>query len=245
MERKPTPLACFRLSLFLTVFAAGAAQAQLYYRVDTGYSKSLNADIKDQNPDSPQICGDAPCATPGTLEKAVGSSVILSAGVGRRFNPNWRADVTLGYRGGYKLDDSEKSVLANHFKADVKSLALMANVYRDFPLAAWTPYVGVGLGVAQNKIGTISLSLEDGSGSTGTAPGGTKTGLAFAFMVGAGFPLGGLTLDVGYRYIDLGKIESGTGDIIMNDITFGVTTTPYAGVTGNLRAHELTVGLRF
>jgi opacity protein-like surface antigen len=243
MKRKPTPLACFRLSLFLTVLAAaGAVQAQLYYRVDTGYSKSLNADFKDQDPDLPQICADAPCTTPGTLEKAVGSSVILSAGVGRRFNPNMRADVTLGYRGGYKLDDTEKSVLTSHFKADAKSLALMANVYRDFPLAAWTPYAGAGLGVALNKIGTISLSLEDGSGSTGTAPGGTKTGLAFALMAGAGIRLGRLTLDVGYRFIDLGKIESGAGDIIIDGV---VLTPPYAGVTGKLRAHELTVGLRF
>jgi opacity protein-like surface antigen len=208
--------------------------------VGAGYSKSLTADIKDRDPDLPQICGDALCAEPGTLEKAVGSSIVLSAGVGRRFNPNMRADVTLGYRGGYKLDASDQFAPPNHFMADVKSLALMVNVYGDLPLAALTPYVGAGLGVAKNEIGTISL--EDGAGSTGTAPGGTKTGLALAFMAGAGIPLGGLTLDVGYRFIDLGKIESGTGDFTIGGV---VLTPPYAGVTGKLRAHELTVGLRF
>lgn len=219
--------------------AAGPVRAQTYYRLDAGYSKSLNAGIKDQNPELPQICGDSLCS-PGTLEKAVGSSSVLSAGVGGRFDTNMRADVTLGYRGGYKIDDSDQNTPQLHFKAEVKSLALMANVYRDFPLPKLTPYAGVGLGIAQNKMGTISL--DDGTGTAGTAPGGTKTSLSFAFMLGAAFSLGGTTLDVGYRLVDLGKIESGTGDFTLGGV---VVTPPYEGVTGRLRAHELTIGLRF
>jgi opacity protein-like surface antigen len=240
MEGNLRALAGFRLFLPLVALAtAGPVQAQTYYRLDAGYSKSLNADIKDQNPDLPQICGDNLCS-PGTLQKALGGSSVLSAGVGSRFGTNMRADVTLGYRGGYKLDDSDQNAPPLHFKAEVKSLALMANVYRDFPLARLTPYLGAGLGVAQNKMGTISL--DDGTGNTGTAPGGTKISPAFAFMAGATFPLGGTTLDVGYRFADLGKIESSTGDF-----TFGgvVLTLPYAGVIGRLRAHELTIGLRY
>jgi len=233
-------LVCFRSFLPLAVLAAaGTAQGQTYYRLDAGYSKSLNAGVKDQNPDLPQICGDNLCSS-GTLEKSVGSSSILSAGVGSRFKPNLRVDFTLAYRGGYKLDDSDQNDPPLHFKAEVRSLALMANVYRDFPLTQLTPYVGAGLGVVQNKMG--SISLEDGTGSTGTASGGTKIGPAFAFMAGAAFPLGGSTLDVGYRFVDLGKIESDAGDFILGGVVF---TPPYAGVTGRLRAHELTVGLRF
>jgi len=240
MKRNLKALAGFLLFLPLVALATvGPVQAQTYYRLDAGYSKSLNAGIKDQNPDLPQICGDNLCS-PGTLEKSVGSSSVLSAGVGSRFDTNMRADVTLGYRGGYKLDDSDQNAPPLHFTAEVKSLALMANVYRDFPLPKLTPYVGVGLGVAQNKMGTISL--DDGAGTTGTAPGGTKAGLSFAFMLGAGFPLGGATLDVGYRFTDLGKIESGAGDFTLGGV---VVTPPYEGVTGRLRAHELTVGLRF
>lgn len=243
MKRKPRGRVFFRWSLFLAgVAVVGTAQAQLYYRLDTGYSKSLRANIQDQDPDFPQICGDALCM-PGRLDGAVDSSVVLSSGVGRHFSRNVRGDVTLGYRGGYKLDDSDNFSPSNHFKADITSLALMANVYRDFPSAVVTPYLGVGIGVVHNRIATISL--EDGVGSTGTAPGGKKIGLAFAFMAGAGIPLGDSTLDVGYRFIDLGKVESGSGDIIMDNIVVGVTTTPYAGATGKLRAHELTVGLRF
>ncbi len=226
---------------FLTALAASSVvQAQVYYRLDTGYSKSVGADIKDKNfAVDGIICGDAACTTPGSL-KDVGSSIILGGGVGYRFNPNMRGDVTLGYRPTYKLDASDASSPPTKFKADVKSLSLMANGYYDFPLTSWTPYLGAGLGIAQNKVGTVSIS--DSTGLAATAPGGTKSGLAWAFMAGAGIPLSNnLTLDVGYRFIDLGKLEIASGDVTVA----GFGAFPYSGATGKLRAHELTVGVRF
>jgi opacity protein-like surface antigen len=229
------------LGSFLTALAASsAAQAQLYYRVDTGYSKSTGADIQDKNfALDGIICGDAACNTPGKL-KDVGSSIILGLGAGYRFNSNIRGDVTLAYRPSYKLDASDGSSPPVKFKADVNSLSLMANGYYDFPMAAWIPYVGAGLGFAQNKVGTISFS--DSTGLAGTAPGGTKSGLAWAVMAGAGIPLpNNLTLDVGYRYIDLGKLETASGNVTVA----GFGTFPYSGAAGKLRAHELTLGVRF
>ncbi len=229
------------LGSFLAALAASsAAQAQLYYRVDTGYSKSTGADFKDKDLNLFLICGDAACNTPGSL-KDFGSSIILSAGAGYRFNSNVRGDVTLGYRPTYKLDQSDASSPPTKFKADVKSLSLMANGYYDFPMTGWTPYLGAGLGFAQNKIGTVSF--DDGAGFKGTVPGGTKSGFAWAVTAGAGIPLpNNLTLDVGYRFIDLGKVETAAGDVIVNGT---VAPPPYPGATGKLRAHELTVGVRF
>ena len=240
MRRKLKLLDCFRWTLFVAVLAAaGTVQAQLYWRLDSGYSKSLKADVKDSN--LVLICGDPACNTPGTLDKDVGSSTILSGGVGSRFSSNMRADVTLGYRGGYKIDASDQGVPAARFRADVKSLALMVNGYHDFSLAASTPYLGAGLGFAHNKVGTVSF--DDGAGFRGSVPGGTKSGFAWALMAGVGIPISGsLTLDIGYRFIELGKIETATGDVIING---AVVPPPYPGATGKLKAHELTIGLRF
>src|SRR3979490_871303 len=86
--------------------ASSAVQGQMYYRVDTGYSKSTGADIKDRNIADGIICGDDGCNTEGSL-KDVGKSLILGAGAGYRFTSNVRSDVTLGYRPGYKLDASD------------------------------------------------------------------------------------------------------------------------------------------
>jgi len=227
-------------SLLAALAASGAVQAQMYYRLDTGFSKSTGADIKDKNfVVDGNICGEPSCGTAGSL-KDVRKSIVLGGGAGYRFNPSVRGDVTLAYRPGYKIDASDASDPPVKFKADVKSWSLMASGYYDFPLTAWTPYAGAGLGFAQNKSGRVSLS--DSAGRADTAQGGTKTGLAFAFMVGAGIPLANkVTLDVGYRYIDLGKLEIAAGDI--TDIGGG--RTPYSGAAGKLKAHELTVGVRF
>lgn len=57
-------------------------------------------------------------------------------------------------------------------------------------------------------------------------------------MAGAGFHLSErVILDLGYRFIDMGKAESGKAD------TSGFTNNPPLGVD-ELTAHEFKVGLR-
>jgi len=58
-------------------------------------------------------------------------------------------------------------------------------------------------------------------------------------MAGAGFRLRErVILDLGYRFIDMGKAQSGTAD------ASGFTNNPPCGVD-DLTAHEFKVGLRF
>ena len=226
---------CFLVSLC----AAGTAQAQLYFRADTGYSKSTGANFKDNDPNLNLICGNAACQS-GQFDD-FGGTVILSAGVGTRLNPNVRTDVTLGYR-KYKLDQTDNGAPPTKFTADIKSLAVMANGYYDFSAGGVKPYAGIGIGAARNNLGAISF--DDGAGFRGNVPGDTKTGFAFAVMLGASIPLGQtLVLDVGYRYTDLGDVKSKTNaPVTVNGV---VVPPPYPGATGNLRANELVIGLRF
>ena len=221
---------------------AQSAQAQLYWRADLGYSVAADAGLRDKNfATDGLICGDAACNSGGEL-KDIGNSPVLSAGVGWRIDPNWRADVTLAYRGGYKLDDAD--ALPSNYKADITSTNLMLAGYYDFNAGWGRPYLGAGIGFASNKIDSVVNSGGALGSTTVTVPGGTKTGFAWSLMAGVGFPLNpSLTLDLGYRYVDLGKIESDSGAISCAPVACPGFT--YSGMTGNLRAHELTVGLRF
>jgi len=224
------------------VMVAGAAQAQLYWRADLGYSSATDAHIKDKNfALDGVICGNPTCSTPAELND-VGESAVLSAGVGWRFNPNFRADVTLAYRGWYELDDSD--AFPSDFKADISSWNLMLNGYWDFTLTWGRPYVGAGVGLAVNKIDNIVNTGGALGTATFTHPGGTKSDLAWAVMAGVGIPINpNLTLDIGYRYIDLGKIESDSGNLSCAPVACPGAT--YSGLSGKLRAHELMIGLRF
>jgi len=225
------------VALCALALPAGAAQAQLYFRADTGVSISSNANFGD-NVSGDLICSDASC-TRGQRFGDFGNGVILNAGLGAHFGSNSRLEVAFGYR-KYMLDAFDGT--ATEFRADITSLSMMANGYYDFSGPGWKPYLGLGIGTSQNKID--SLQFDNGGAFFGSTPGGTKTNFAWAFMAGGGFPISYTTvLDLGYRYIDLGKVQIPAG----GPVSIGgiVSPPPYGGASGNLRAHEFTIGLRF
>lgn len=227
----------------LTLLAATTSHATLYWRADLGWSMSTDANIQDNDfAANGFICADPGCTSGGQLNE-VGDSLVLQLGVGWRFNPNFRMDLTLGFRGGYELDDSD--AFPSGYRADITSLSLLLNAYWDFSLAAWNgrPYVGAGVGIASNKIDPITNSGGALGAVSFTLPGGTSTGRAWAVMAGFRYPLSpALTLDVGYRYIDLGKIESDSGTATCSP---SCGAGAYSGLNGKLRAHELMVGIAF
>jgi opacity protein-like surface antigen len=52
----------------------------------------------------------------------------------------------------------------------------------------------------------------------------------------------GWVLDIGYRYVDMGKFETGEGGTAHTIPQFAF---PFSGADGKLRAHELAIGARF
>jgi opacity protein-like surface antigen len=217
--------------------AAGSVQAVDYFRVDVGHSTSTGAGIRDRNFTlDGVICADAACTTAGSIDD-VGNSAIFSGGLGWRFGTDWRVDATLAYRGGYNLNASIPD--GTTVKGDVTSLSAMLAGYRDFSLSWGKPYVGAGIGYAKNEVSDLKFGS---GGLTSDAPGGTKSGLAWAVMTGIGLPISpSLTLDLGYRYTDLGKLASGSGNVTLGGVAVGT----YQGFEGRLKAHEISVGVRF
>ena len=218
----------------------GAAQAQLYFRGDIGASFSTGADFGDNDASNFLICGNPPCTVPGRFSN-FGNAAVLGAGMGARMSPNARIEAALAYR-YYALHAFDGGAPSAEFKANISSASAMANAYYDFAGPGWVPYLGVGIGTAQNRIDTLSFS--DGFSFFGSVPGGTKSSFAWSFMAGAALPLSRDTmLDLGYRYVDLGKVEIPSGGAVT--VNGAVVPPPYGGATGNLRAHELLIGVRF
>jgi len=111
---------------------------------------------------------------------------------------------------------------------DVSAHSFLANAFIDISTdTAFTPYVGAGLGMAclNNRV----VVTPTGNGSTNT-----KTSRwNFAWNLGGGVAWSineSLALDLGYRYMDLGKTQN---------VTSGALTT---GV--ELTAHEFALGVR-
>ena len=210
--------------------AAAPAQAQMYWRIDVGWSQPDDAEFKDNDfYNSGNIWGDPTGTQPGTLNNVDGS-LIVGAGVGYRFASSLRGDVTLTYRGFYDLNES---TFEARYNASVTSTALMVNGYYDFSAGGVRPYIGAGIGWARNE--TSDLHQNFGLGFINTFSGATRDDTAYALMAGVGIPYSGWTLDIGLRYVDLGKFETGA------KAAFGIT----GGQTGKLTAQEITFGFRF
>ncbi|SIS74027.1 outer membrane protein [Insolitispirillum peregrinum] len=207
-------------ALVLSATAAQAADEGIYARLDSGWSFSRDAG-KDMDDD-------------------VGNSPIIGAGVGYRFNQYLRTDLTLGYRGGYDINaNTTQGGTTFNFKGDVSAITGMANVYVDVAkMGMFTPYVGAGIGFSRNKVSDTDITTT--AGVNGSLEGDTTTSLAWQVGAGVGIDVAPKwTIDVGYRYLDLGEAKSGS------TATIGGVTVGNATAKGDLRAHELQAGVRY
>lgn len=195
--------------------------------------------------------------TAGTIagnvaREGFGDTGMVGVGIGYRFSPMFRADVTLDHRFDtrYKGLPSDDSFATGSVfdKGRFQSSALMLNGYVDLlTYNGFTPYVGAGIGVARNILSnytrTVTTAATTDPDTGETIPGGTATArlaggddydFAWALMAGVGYKLSNsFTVDLGYRYISLGDIK----------------TRGYASGAGtdveSIGAHEVRLGVRY
>jgi opacity protein-like surface antigen len=202
---------------------------------------------------------------PATLDNLVNpikhldSAPFIGAGVGYRFN-NWlRVDATGEYRSFADFKGMEQgtfigaggltNTINNQFDAKLGAFVGLVNAYVD--LGTWnclTPFLGVGVGVAnvhfdgftdRGVVGPVGGSVGP---SVGFASDKSKTNLAWALHAGLAYTVNpNLTLEVAYRYLNMGKVES--GDFI-NGSTLANTRTNYLRIK-DLESHDVKIGMRW
>ncbi|MGD9830418.1 MAG: outer membrane protein, partial [Hyphomicrobiaceae bacterium] len=122
--------------------------------------------------------------------------------------------------------------------ANIESYTMMVNAY--FDLGTWgriTPYVGAGIGMAYNRVDKVYFT--NNPALTGIISGDSDLSFAWSLMAGLSFRLTERAiLDVGYRYMDLGRAASGRADVT------GTFVNPRA-YFDDLGSHEVKVGLRY
>ncbi len=109
-----------------------------------------------------------------------------------------------------------------------------------------TPFIGAGIGASRN---TISNFMDQGadsdrarqSSAPPTSTRGSKWNFAWAFYAGLGYQVTpGLTLEMTYRYVDLGKATTGTPHAF--DGT-SIPTSPF--VFNNITSNDVMIGMRW
>jgi opacity protein-like surface antigen len=168
-----------------------------------------------------------------------------------------RLEAMLGFRGNRKIDGepgnyTNTTTILNPvpqpqpapvpyvndpMHTNLKTYTLMLNAYKD--LGNWggfTPYVGAGIGAAYHQLDDVYFT--GNTALTNRIHGNNDLALAWSLMAGVGVQLSDrAVLDVGYRYIDMGKISSqrsDTGGYVNPAVHFD-----------DLTAHEVKVGIRY
>ncbi len=222
-------------------YAPNGEEAEPQQPLDFGTGWYLRGDAAYSEEDHPKFD-----ATLGSFDRnAKSAGYAFGLGAGYKFNSWLRADITADYLDpfDYKAVENCGSLCAYSLQTRVWRWDGLANGYVD--LGNWfgvTPYIGAGAGVSGNhQDGSVSLNgsalptpilTPTGTLTTQSIPSRTDYRFAWAAMAGFSYAVSPhMLLDVGYRYLDLGKTT--------------IPLYPLTSVRKDLTAHQIRVGVRY
>jgi opacity protein-like surface antigen len=231
------------------IVAPAPAFAGWYLRGNIGFSNQ-QVDSLALQPLPPEFAG----TTITTQFLNFNAAPLYSLGAGYRFNNWFRVDATGEYRAassfhGQQVERAGAVTLPDDYTAQKTEWLFLANAYVD--LGTWwciTPFVGAGIGTSRN---TISNFMDQGASTSGTGgatilsttyfDNASKWNFAWALYAGLGYQVTpGLTLEMTYRYVDLGKATTGTPHAF--DGT-PIPTSPF--VFNNITSNDVMIGMRW
>ena len=174
--------------------------------------------------------------------------MTFGGGIGYRINKWFRADVTGEYRSktdfsGYDIYTFAGDDFPDNYDAKKSEWLALANGYID--LGTWhglSPFIGAGVGMANIEISGFSdTGIGPGGPSSAYADDHDEWNFAWALYAGVGFEVSDqLTLELAYRYLDMGDAES--GDIIASD---GTNDFDNPLEFKDITSHDVRVGVRY
>ena len=192
-------------------------------------------------------------ATVSTPFLTFDSAPIFDVGVGYQINSWLRVDATAEYRAnahfhGQQVLTAPGIILPDDYNASKNEWLFLANAYVD--LGTWwniTPFVGVGIGTSRNTIQSftdVGATQVFGNTILSTTYGADKSKWNFAWAAYAGLAYQvtpTFTMEMSYRYLDLGSATTGPTNSF--DGVTVVNGTPF--VLKDLTSQDVRVGFRW
>lgn len=242
-----------------------AAAGPCYIRADVGGSVSRDPDMDwpvynevfadDWNRNGTIDAGEVHYEFAGSEVQEVSMDNTWLAEVGAGCGSGsrgFRGEVTFGFRGerdvwgvppiynGTIIGDPVGTTppdVDDPIHTSVKSYTLMLNGYYDLgQYSGFVPYVGAGVGAAYHMVDEVYFT--DNPNLINRIEGDKELSFAWSLMAGVAYQVSDRAiLDFGYRYIDMGKANSGRVD------SAGFVN-PRVDLD-NIAAHEFKLGLRY
>ena len=181
----------------------------------------------------------------------LGTGSAFGFSVGKYLTDSFRLELEAIKRTGYEYDLRVTTAAFPNIteNAKIQTEALFINGFYDFqPFTmsntAITPYLGGGVGISRNKMGTI-VRHNNGIPNGVTVDGDTINQFAYKLSAGTLFSLTEqLSLDVNYQYVNLGAFKGGT-ERSVNGVRNPATDYQRGTNGGDIKTQELMVGLQY
>ena len=203
-----------RLFFLALLFPLGTA-AQPYLRAGAAFergSDSTMRDVRCRNSQPPALFG---CGFRADGE--LGRGVVPELAVGLEVSPRSRFEVALSRR-AFDLEANSNFTGVTGpqpVTSEIRSIALMVQGAVDLAPSSWRvrPFVTAGAGLARNTLDEVVFAFPSiGPNAVTITPGGTYLDLARTAGAGVSVPLSSaLTLDLAYRWTDLGDARTDVG----------------------------------
>jgi len=252
-------LLCAFACAMMPGLGATAGASDGYVRATLGVEQSNDADLFDRNCASQQPAALFGCVR-GDDGRPIGAygdfgrSPLIEVALGTRLLPWLRTDLSLSYRFDSAYDGNANFLsVGTHepVSADFESWSGMVNAFVDLAplieadLGRLQPYIGVGAGVAYNRLGKMTYRFPQNPyrHKLSVTPGGERTSFAYRLTAGTGIELtDSLILDLAIAYSDLGKVGTDAGVMVMNHVPMGI---PIDETETHLRTLGVSIGLRY
>lgn len=251
--------------LAAALIAAGVSAASgvvcagdLYLRGGVGFDRPADTVFTDRDcasvaPDALYGCGLGGDGAPYRSRGGFGTEPALEAGVGYVAGPAARIELLVEYRPSLAFEGHANFLAPDRRQtvtAELSSVSAMLAGYVDLPglglprLGPFDPFIGAGAGVVRTRIGETHMMFP---ATTTIVPGAHRT--EFAWMVTAGVATAlneRTTLDLAWRYTDLGTVRTGQGEgeVVWRDGSREPLPLDLAETWARLRSHGLRVSLR-
>ncbi|MFT7228160.1 MAG: opacity protein-like surface antigen [Methylophilaceae bacterium] len=181
--------------------------------------------------------------------KDLGTGTAFGLSLGKYITKNFRLELEAIKRAEYDYDTYRSDEPLRTSKADIETHALFINGFYDFHpfFISSTPialYLGSGIGVSRNKMGTV-LRANDGGLPSRRIGGKTTSQFTYKLSAGALFNLTeNIYLDVNYQYVDLSAFKSKSRVTRVSDGTLDDDLIKgYTG--GEIKSQEIMFGLQY
>lgn len=236
------------------VSAAEAGDEQMYLRAGISVEgpasiRFTDADCASTTPAALYGCGKGKDGAPYQSSGRLGSVPGLNAGIGYAAASAVRLEVLLEYRPRFTFQGRTNFLEAarqQSVTAELSSLAGLAAAYLDLPQVGWViPFIGAGAGASRNRIAETRMTFPR---TTTIVPGAGHVDVAWMATAGMATELGArVTLDLAWRYTDLGAVRTGhgAGQVVWRDGSRPPLGLDLAPTRAAIASHGLRISLRY